>query len=322
MKVETARPVGSHLARVGVILNPRSASGRTARVWPHLRSRLETMCESLALFETQSQGHAIQLTQQALADGCRTIVAVGGDGTLNEVVNGIIGSNRGKDVVLGLVPHGTSSDFRKSAGIPSTEAEAVAVIRQGKTIPIDAMRVAYRAFEGDTRVRHAINLTSFGMGGRVAARVNRSSKVAGAKLAFLTATAVTAAGFSGDSVAITLNGTADEDGQRLDRVITNVAVGNGRYHGAGMQVCPRAVLDDGLLDVTIIEYLSLWEIARNARVLFNGRIYEHPRVHHHRARKIVAESDCDSAVEIDGEPLGYLPLEIDALPESLRLLVP
>jgi diacylglycerol kinase (ATP) len=319
-----ARAVGStpqHLTSVAVVLNPRSAGGRTGGVWPRVHARLEEVCGALSVFETQAPGHAIELTGQALAAGHRTLIAVGGDGTLNEVVNGILNAEVGdRDVVLGLIPQGTGSDFRRTAGIPLAEGEAIEVIRRGRTARVDAMRVAYRTPEGDTRTRYAINLTSFGMGGRVAARVNRSRKPAGARVAFLTATAVTAAGFAGDSVAITLDG--DDGSRRFDMVITNVAVGNGQYHGSGMHVCPRARLDDGLLDVTIIEHLSLLEIARNFRLLFNGRIYDHPKIHHHLARRLVADSESDAAIEIDGEALGYLPVEVTALPGAVRMLFP
>ena len=268
--------------------------------------------------QTDSPGHAIGLSGEAVRSGYNTIIAVGGDGTLNETVNGILAQGVTDSIVtLGLIPQGTGSDFRRTAKLPLDEDEAVQIIEKGETALFDAMRVIYRDTRGDEGIRYAVNVTSFGMGGAVAERANRSSKPFGGRVAFLWATAVTGLGFSGDNVSI-----QTDDGDWQDARITNVAIGNGQYHGAGMHVCPRAVPVDGLLDVTIIEQMSLLEIALNVRVLFNGRIYDHPKIHHSRVRKLVARSPDTVRIEIDGEPLGHLPIEITILPAALRMFVP
>jgi len=155
------------------------------------------------------------------------------------------------------------------------------------------------------------------MGGAVAARVNRSSKPFGPRVAFLTAFARIAMGFKGNRVSLDVN---DEDWS--DVLITNVAIGNRQFHGAGMRICPRAAIDGGMLDVTIIEKLSLWEIVWNAALLFNGKIYDHPKIHHSRTTAVVATCAGQSAVEIDGEPMGYLPLVVTVIPNALKLIVP
>ena len=149
------------------------------------------------------------------------------------------------------------------------------------------------------------------MGGAVAARANRSSKALGGQFAFLAATLQTALTFSGNSVTLRL-----DESKRIEAKITNVAVGNGQYHGAGMWVCPGASIDDGLLDVTVIRYLSLLELARNLPALYNGRIYSHPKVQSHRVKVVHADSREPALIEIDGEPLGRLPIEVSVLPFS------
>ncbi len=310
--------MGPDEQRVAVIVNPRSANGQTSRNWPTIQSKLSRVWPEIGVMQTDSPGHAIGLSGEAVRSGYNTIIAVGGDGTLNETVNGILAQGVTDSIVtLGLIPQGTGSDFRRTAKLPLDEDEAVQIIEKGETALFDAMRVIYRDTRGDEGIRYAVNVTSFGMGGAVAERANRSSKPFGGRVAFLWATAVTGLGFSGDNVSI-----QTDDGDWQDARITNVAIGNGQYHGAGMHVCPRAVPVDGLLDVTIIEQMSLLEIALNVRVLFNGRIYDHPKIHHSRVRKLVARSPDTVRIEIDGEPLGHLPIEITILPAALRMFVP
>src|SRR5439155_17612433 len=133
----------------------------------------------------------------------------------------------------------------------------------------------------------------------------------------LAATLQTALTFSGNSVTLEL-----DESKRIEAKITQVAVGNGRYHGAGMCVCPAALIDDGLLDVTVIRYLSLAELVWNLPALYNGRIYSHPKVEWCRAKSVKADSRETALIEIDGEPLGRLPIEISVLPKAIRVWMP
>jgi len=304
---------------VAAIVNPQSAGGKTGRTWSGTRERLEKACGSVSTFETRSSGHAINLTAEAIRLGHRTIIAVGGDGTVNEVVNGLFSEGRLIELgaTIGLIPQGTGSDFRRTLKIPQDEAGAIGTIIGGHTIDLDVMKVIYRRPDGSDGTRYAVNLTSFGMGGAVATRVNRSSKSLGGTVAFLTATAMATLGFRGNTVTL----TTDTD-EFKNVLITNVAIGNGQYHGAGMLVCPRAVIDDGLLDITIVDKMSLWELTRNIAMLYNGDIYNHPKVHYRQTRKLVATSREPTLIEIDGETLGTLPIEATIIPGALRMLVP
>jgi YegS/Rv2252/BmrU family lipid kinase len=261
---------------------------------------------SVEVLETKAAGHAIELTREALKAGAERIVAVGGDGTVNEVVNGFFEDEQpvGTNATLSIIPQGTGSDFFK------------VLDRQlnGETRMVDLMKVCYAAEDGTVRVRYSINVTSFGMGGGVAARVNRSSKPLGGVIAFVTSTLAEAMTFSGRSVRLQLDRS-----KWIETKIMNVVVGNGQFHGAGMWVCPGALIDDGLLDVTIIRHLTLPRIVRNFPVLYNGSIYSHPEVESYRVRHLTAESGEPVLIEIDGEPLGRLPIEISVLPRAIRV---
>jgi YegS/Rv2252/BmrU family lipid kinase len=295
------------------VVNPASAGGKTATTW----ERVQKILGNVRALKTAARGHAIELTTAALKSGARTIIAVGGDGTINEVVNGFFSDGRliNADAVLGIVPAGTSSDLRRSLDLPVDPKEAAFILRNGVPRAIDVMRVRYTSSTGATATRYAINVTSFGISGLVAALAPRAAKRVGGRLGYLGAAAIAAIRFPGRRVVLTLDGA-----NRIEERITNVAVGNGRYHGAGMHVCPNADLTDGLLDVTVIGYVSLFELLANARLLYNGRILDHPKVQAFRARHVKAESTEPTLVEIDGEPLGQLPIEIELLPKALQVL--
>lgn len=298
------------------IVNPRSGNGKSAEVWARVRQHLPGPVETQ---ETRTPAHAIELAREAIKAGVRTVVAVGGDGTISEVVNGFFDGERpiSNEAKLGIVPHGTGSDFRRILNLPSDEKKIAAVIHRGEPRLVDLMKVRYTKMDGSSALRYSINITSFGMGGAVASRANQSSKALGVKIAFLMATFQTALNFSGNSVTLKIDGS-----EAMEEKITNVAVGNGQYHGAGMWACPGASISDGILDVTVIRYLSLFELLKGLPVLYNGSIYGHPKVKAYRARRIEAACGESALIEIDGEPLGRLPIEISIVPSAIRVLMP
>ena len=296
---------------VVAILNPKSGSGKS--------SARRYLPGGVDVLETKAPGHAIELTAEALRRGAKTIVAIGGDGTINEIVNGFFDGDRliNPEAVLAIIPHGTGSDLRRTLKLPSDEKEAADLIRHGTPRPVDMARVRYTALQGKPASRYSINLTSFGMGGAVAARANRSSKHFGGRMSFLTATLTTAIRYRGKPVRLKLDGA-----EPIDVSVMNVAIGNGQYHGGGMWVCPGALLDDGLLDVTIIRAMTLPRLVTSLPMLYNGKIYTHPDVTSHRAKRVEANSTETTLIEIDGEPLGRLPIEVTVMPAALRILLP
>ena len=316
---ETVLSSGPAKGLTTAIVNPRSANGKTARAWATIRRQLESALGPLQVLETAAPQHATALAASAIRGGSKAIIAVGGDGTIHEVVNGFFGREGlvSRDTVLGIIPQGTGSDFRRTLSIPLNAKAAIEVIRRGAVKRIDAGRVRFLTLEGASNERYCINVTSFGIGGAVATRANQSSKRLGGKLTFALAAALTVRWFPGNTVTLHLDGKALRAAK-----ITHVAVGNGQYHGGGMWVCPRAVPDDGLLDVTVIRHLSALQILRASPALYNGRLYEHPSVEYYRASRVDAFSSDRSLIEIDGEPAGRLPLEISVLPKAMAVYVP
>ena len=311
--MESVRIRGSNRA-ITAIINPAAGRGGAAAAWLNIRTHLTTPVETL---ETHAPGHASELTAQAIKRGADTIVAVGGDGTINEVVNGFFEHDKriSDQAALGIIPHGTGSDLIKMLHLPEKNEEAAALIERGNARPIDLVKVRYTGLNGASASRYSTNITSFGMGAAIASRVNRSSKIFGRRSAYVLAMMRTAMTFTGNLVSI-----SSDNATTIETKITSVAVGNGKYQGAGMLACPRAIIDDGLLDVTLIKFLRLPELIRNLRLLYNGRIYEHPKVQFMRVTNLRADSSEVVLIEIDGEVAGRLPIEISIVPRAIPVL--
>jgi diacylglycerol kinase (ATP) len=305
--------------RTAAIVNPAAANGRAGRAWPQLADRLRVRLGDLAVRLTDSPGHATRIARELAESGFDLMIAVGGDGTISEVANGILQSDQPLDPVvqLGILPIGTGGDLRRSLGIPTAADEAIEVIVHGQPLAIDVGKASLLASDGSTVQRYFVNLASFGLGGNVAAAAKNRLTMLGGKTAFLWATLKGVATFRGREVEIELDGSGSP--QRF--FVSNVAVGNGRYHGGGMQPCPRARMNDGLLDVTVIEYMNPLEVLRNIHLLYSNDVYRLPKVHRLQARRLTAHADQATLVELDGEPIGHLPLEIEILPRRLNVLL-
>jgi diacylglycerol kinase (ATP) len=295
------------MAMIVAIINPNSGRGKAAGAWTKVR---ELLPERVEEWTTRSRGHAVELVRAAIKAGAKTVVAVGGDGTINEVVNGFFENERAisHEVCLGVIPHGTGSDFARTLSLPVDPQAAAGVICQGEPQWMDLLKVAYTTDEGLPALRYSINITSFGIGAIVAARAKRS---------YFLATLQTALTFRGNSVRLHIDGTSTMEGR-----VSNVGIGNGQYQGGGMRLCPTASISDGLLDVTVIRYLSLLELLKGIPKLYDGEILTHPKVAAYRAKRVQATSTETVLIEIDGEPLGRLPIEVWIMPRAIRVLTP
>lgn len=303
--------------KIGAIVNPASGSGRTARRWPAIQRALEQRLGSFETRFTRQPGHGIEIARGMADQGFDLVIAVGGDGTVNEVVNGLVDGRQPSSATLALLPCGTGGDFQRTLGIPSRIADALAVVLEGSSMRMDLGRAAFTDVGGRRRERLLVNLLSFGMGGEVASRARNLLTPLGGSAAFLYATAQTFFWYESKQVSLRLDGQPP-----LNATVMNVAVGNGRFHGGGMHVCPKATLNDGLFDVTVIDSLGLLEILRKLPVLYSDNIYSYNKVHHHRAAAVTAESPHSVRIELDGEPVGTLPVEISIMPGMLNVLAP
>jgi YegS/Rv2252/BmrU family lipid kinase len=297
-----------------LIVNLHAGGGAARRRWPAVARLLEQRLGPLAAHFTEGPGHATLLARQLVGAGFDPLIAAGGDGTWNEVVNGVLSSACG--VRVGILPLAKGGDFARTIGLAGPR-HAVETLAACEVREVDVVRVRFRGPAGDRRERHFLNIGSFGLGAEAALRVGGWSRVLPGRARYLAAALPTLAAGRGFDVRLWL-----DDASPVEFHATTVALANGRYHGGGILIAPQAAIDDGLIDVTLVAHVGLAEVAANVRLLYSGEIYSHPKVHHWRAARVRAETEPATPLELDGEPVGTLPLEAEVLPRALRLISP
>lgn len=301
------------------IVNPHAARGAVGKNWPRIKELAERRLGPFRSLLTTAPRDAVQYARRAVSEGASALVCVGGDGTLNEVINGFMNEEDPghPEVRIGLIPNGTGCDFRRTLAVPKDPAEALDVIAKGNTRLIDVGRMAFEDGDGRRRTRYFHNLASFGLGGEVDERVNRSNHGLGGFLSFLVATLISLLRYKGKRIRLRVDDHFDEE-----VVVLNVAVANGRYHGGGMWVAPDADPCDGLFHVTIIKDLSLSQVFYDLPKLYNGKILQVKQVRSLSGRKVEASSEERVLLDVDGEQPGRLPVTIEIIPSALRILSP
>ncbi len=302
-----------------LVLNPRAGAGAAADRLPKLRAALE---EGGARFEvalTEGPRDATRIVREALSRGVAGVAVVGGDGTMNEAVNGFFdedGRAIAPDAWLGPLPCGTGGDFRRTLGISTRIGPMVTRMLWARPRRIDVGWLTFVDHEGKTAQRAFLNIASFGMSGLIVRLVNEGPKWMGAKPSFLLGTYRGIARYQNQRVRVTL-----DDGEPREAPLLTVAVANARYFGGGMKVAPQAEIDDGLFDVVTLE-MSPLECVKLTASIYRGAHLQHPGVSCVRARRVRAEPvDAGERVliDLDGEGPGALPATFEIRPQALLL---
>jgi YegS/Rv2252/BmrU family lipid kinase len=241
------------------------------------------------------------------------LVVVGGDGTVNEVVNGIAGLVGPE---LAIIPRGTGRDFVRTFAIGAGFEDAIRIALEGGTRTIDVGRVDYRSWSGEERTSWFANVASAGMSGAIAKRANESSKVLGGKLSYLAAILAVFARWEVGEVRVTV------DGEERSGPMHDVVVANGAYFGGGLHICPDAKPDDGLFDVLLIGHLTKTDLGLTLPKAYKGRHLPHPKAELLRGRRVTIDAAAPLPVELDGEQPGTTPATLTVVPDALRLRVP
>jgi len=308
--------------RTIVVVNPKSQGGATGARWPEISSQLQ---KHFAFEEviTQAAGDATRLTRDALASGAERVIALGGDGTINEVVNGFFsdGEAIAPTAAFGLIPFGTGGDFRRTMMIPTELDAAARIIAADHRRILDLGRLDYTTPTGAAASRMFANICSFGISAVVDRLVNKSKKRFG-RLSFALATARATFSYKNQRVHLRFD---DDAATAIDITINTVAVANGRYFGGAMKVAPEAEVDDGLFDVVCLGDFGKAEILFKGTRIYKGAHLDMDKVSHRRARIVDASPvEAGEAVEIDldGENIGRLPARFSLLPRALSMVVP
>ncbi|MDR5682859.1 MAG: diacylglycerol kinase family lipid kinase [Armatimonadota bacterium] len=291
--------------RATAIINPVAGRGRTLRWWPAVRERLHQAGWAVAEHVSERPGHATDLAAAA-RNRCDVVVAVGGDGTANEVVNGLL-EDGAAPVPVGVVPMGTANDFATCLGIPAKVEEATRTLLAGQRRRIDLGRVGDRYF---------INVAGVGFDATVAEWVNSRWKLFGGTVMYVVGIFRTLAVFNPVWMRLEL------DGAPLEGRVFMAAVGNNAAYGGGLRICPHARPDDGWLDVVTIGDIHKTEVFALLPRIYSGGHLTHPKVATARARSVTVTTDPPQPVHADGEPIGRTPATFSLQAAAIEVLTP
>ena len=294
-------------------MNPAAAGGTTGKRWPEIAHRAAQRGLDGDALISERPGQLTTLAADAVAGGATRLVVVGGDGSVNEVVNGIADAH---GVELAVIPRGTGWDFVRTFDIPRNLDAAVDVALTGSVREIDLGAVSYRTWGGEDARSVFANVASAGISGAIAQRANESSKALGGKVSYYWATLAVFVGWQTGEMRVTVDGES-RNGKMIDAVVCN-----GRYLGGGMMMCPEAEPDDGVFDVLLIGDVTKRDLLLVLPKTYKGNHLPHPRLELLRGKVVTVESAEPLPIELDGEQPGTTPARFEVLPRALRLRVP
>jgi YegS/Rv2252/BmrU family lipid kinase len=299
-----------------IVFVVNNKNDRLANVLP----RLEEYCQttnigSVQFISTLRKKHGIELAKKATENGCDYLVAVGGDGTLHEVVNGMMQSNipANEYPAIGLLPYGSANDFARTAHLSNSIEELIELIRSNTTQKIDLGKIFIQQTQ---ETRYFINIAGVGLGPEVVQDLEQSSSVLGPGFNYFKHIIKGFLFYVKKEVSCT-SSTWQWKGKLLQ-----MAVANGRYYGNGICTAPDAKLSDGQFQIAIFGDLSIWDYLKNLGNLKKGVKINLPQVSYHDSDEVLLESDNSCGIEADGEYVGFAPATISLLPKAIRFLMP
>lgn len=305
-------------AKTLVVVNPHSGGGATARRFKEVEPQLRSTLGDLEVQRTLGLRDAERIAYDAVRAGVQRLVVAGGDGTASEVVSGLLAADVAHECQVGILPMGTGRDLPRTLGIPGDLRAAIEALGRGATRRVDASRVTYQDRSGARRVVYSMNVTSFGLSGLTVELVTRAPHFLGGSFAFLVGALGSIVRYRCQGVRILADGR-----EVCDEPIVLAAAANGRYFGGGMVIAPNAEPDDGQLDLVVVRRLSKAALALALPSLYRGTHLANPAVSVLRASRIEAHATSPDAapvwIDVDGEGLGTLPIEIEVLPKRVTL---
>ena len=302
-----------------VIVSSRSGGGKAASVWPEIANLLKTKGVEFSAQVTDHAYHAIELAREAVLEGYRKLLVVGGDGAMHEVLNGLYSQDavRPSEVTLGLIPVGSGNDWSRLHRIPADYAEAADLIADADahTRPQDVGCV-HTLMDGKPYCRYMINIGGLGFDAVVCHRFDMA-KAQGRSSDKQYLKSLISGFFSYKPLTFRVD---VDDVEFYRGPAVSVALGIGKYCGGGMMQTPEAVPDDGLIDLTVVGKISKWNFLSKVPSLFKGNIFKYKEVMHTRGRRIGIWATPYSFMEVDGEPIGITPVQIEVIPAGVQVV--
>jgi len=297
-----------------VIVNPAAGAGKTARLWPLIMELFKGQGLRFEHDVTEAPGHAIELARVAAQDGYNMVVSVGGDGTINEIVNGLYASGNIGGALLGIVSTGTGSDYIRTIGVPRRYEDACRNFLQPKKLMVDLGIVQYSS-NGNKEERLFVNFAGMGFDAEIVRRTTQQYKALGSLPSYLLGLLTTLVSYRNRDITLVI------DGEAVDTRVCTVVMNNGRYGGGGMFTAPDASINDGYLDVMIVGDLSKPDLLRSLPRIYKGTHLTHPKVTMKKAKEIEVRSKQPMQLQADGELLGQVPARFSILPSALKVVI-
>ena len=301
---------------VAGVANPKAGNGRARRYSRRLERVLHAGGISFSVRYTSAPLDAMRLAREAIVSGTKTVLAIGGDGTVNEVVNGFLQGGGSAGVGLALAPIGTGTDFAKTLDQTGDVRAVLERLRSNRRRPIDAGLVEYTDLRGKRASRYFVNIAEFGSGGAVVERVNRTTKILGGRMSFLLAILSTLPKYRNKRMRWRV-----ADGPWTEGVVNNFVVANGRYFGGGLLPAPRAELDDGKFDIVVIGDIDFRTVRRHLKDLRLGTHLSLEFVTSTRGDRVETGGTQGALVDLDGELVGVDPTQFVCIPKAIDLVV-
>jgi len=300
------------------IVNPSSSNGNTGREWPEFERIIRNSGINLDIKHTGYPLHATEIAKDALRSGYEVIISVGGDGTMNEVVNGFFenGKQINANACLAILSRGTGCDLIRTLGIEKSIDSFIEILKNPKTIICDVGLCKFIEYSGKEAERYFLNISDVGIGGETTYRVNKRSKLLKGFLSFLIASVNTIILYRNKMYDINI-----DDKIILNEKLNSVVIANGRYFGGGMEVAPLAKMDDGLFDIIILGNLNKLELISNLPKIYKGTHLSHPKINRYLGKHIKVRSSDKALVELDGEQPGTIDAEYTIIPKGIKVLI-
>lgn len=300
------------------VVNPYAGNRRGKQRWQQVETSLQDAGIKIDVQFTARPLDATSITREALNQGYNRILAAGGDGTLNEVVNGFYDEGRiiNPQACLAVVPIGTGGDFARAFNFRNDAQFLINLLSVNRLQACDVVRATYTDWEGKRSSRYYINIADSGIGSETVARVNRNSKALGGFWSFLLAALTSIVSYKNRYLAASIDGQEVFKGHSC-----LIAITNGQYFGGGVKIAPKASTNDGLLDVIIAKDFGKMELFSIIPSTYRGGHLSHSKVEFHRGRKVIIKSTEDIYLEIDGESVGRGDFEFEIMPTALQLVI-
>jgi len=303
-----------------IIVNPNAGRKKGKKDWKKISSLLTQTGIAFKSVFTKNVNHAIHLSIKYIEKGFIKIIVVGGDGTFNEVVNGIFTQKfyHPSEITLGIIPVGTGNDWGRMYGIPLKYKKAIQIIIEGKTFVQDIGTVEYYRFN-KKEIRYFVNVAGLGYDAFVAKKTNRlKEKGVGSPFAYILNIVLGLFQFKNKFIELKIDDKPVFKGR-----IFSMSIGICKYNGGGMMQLPNAIPNDGIFDLTIIKKTTKMKVVKNIKNLYDGSFIKMPEVLTFKGKSIsiISKPEKNVFLETDGESLGHSPMNFEILPQSLKVIV-